>query len=231
MMAQACEIAGETMLLLAAKAMYWPRKKMLIVADIHFGKATAFRALGVPVPRGTTGQNLAGLDAMLAAHAVDEVVFLGDFLHARAAHAPATLGTMVAWRERHPALRLTLVRGNHDAHAGDPSALLRIDLVDEPHLVAPFALCHHPDLDAPAYVLAGHVHPVLRLRSGRDAVRLPCFLLGRARAVLPSFGAFTGGHPVRPVADERVFVVADDSVFQVPPAHLALQLSDADPGK
>ncbi|MES2740392.1 MAG: ligase-associated DNA damage response endonuclease PdeM [Pseudomonadota bacterium] len=231
MTAHRCEIAGETMLLLAAKAMYWPRKKMLIVADIHFGKATAFRALGVPVPGGTTGQNLAALDAMLNAYAVDEVVFLGDFLHARAAHAPAVLGAMVAWREHRPALRLTLVRGNHDAHAGDPSALLRIDMVDEPHHVAPFALCHHPDLATPAYVLAGHVHPVLHLRSGRDAVRLPCFLLGQTRAVLPSFGAFTGGYGIRPELGERVFVVADDTVFQVPPTHLASQLVGTGGGK
>ena len=46
-------IAGETMLLLPEKALYWPAQHMLVIADIHFGKAAAFRALGVPVPRGT----------------------------------------------------------------------------------------------------------------------------------------------------------------------------------
>lgn len=209
-------LAGERVLLLPQRALYWPRERMLVVADIHFGKAASFRALGVPVPRGTTSENLAALDALLAAHPVDHIVFLGDFLHAKAAHASATVAAMLRWREGHPGLRLTLVRGNHDAHAGDPSALLDIDIVDEPYLQAPFAFCHHPDLAADGYVLAGHVHPVYRLISGRDALRLPCFLLGPGRAVLPSFGAFTGGHPVRPEAGELVCVCAGDAVFQVP---------------
>lgn len=215
MTALAWTLAGERVLLLAQKALYWPREKMLVVADIHFGKAAAFRALGVPVPRGTTSENLAALDALIAAQAVAHIVFLGDFLHAKAAHASATVAAMLAWRARHADLRLTLVRGNHDAHAGDPSALLRIDIVDEPYLRAPFAFCHHPYLDAGAYVLAGHVHPVYRLASARDALRLPCFLFGPARAVLPSFGSFTGGHPVSPQADEQVWVCAGDTVFAV----------------
>lgn len=209
-------LAGERVLLLAHKALYWPREKMLAVADIHFGKAASFRALGVPVPRGTTADNLAALDALVAAHAVEQIVFLGDFLHARAAHASATLAAMLEWRAHHADLRLTLVRGNHDAHAGDPSALLRLDIVDEPYLRAPFAFCHHPEVAVDAYVLAGHVHPVYRLESRRDALRLPCFLLGATRAVLPSFGAFTGGYAVVPQAGEQVCVCAGDTVFAVP---------------
>ncbi|CDG84261.1 ligase-associated DNA damage response endonuclease PdeM [Janthinobacterium agaricidamnosum] len=207
-------LAGETMLLLAQKALYWPRRKMLIVADIHFGKASAFRALGVPVPHGTTSDNLAGLDVLLAAHEVEHIVFLGDFLHSRAAHAPATLAAMLAWRHKHAGLRLTVVRGNHDVHAGDPAAGLNIDMADEPYQVVPFALCHHPQLESPLYVLAGHVHPVYRLSSRRDALRLPCFLIGRTRAVLPSFGAFTGGYLVKPQAGERIFLTADNMVFE-----------------
>ena len=215
------ELAGETVWLLAHKAVYWPARKMLVIADIHFGKAAAFRALGVPVPRGTTTQNLLALDALLASYACEEIVFLGDFLHARAAHAPATVAAMLAWRTRHPALRLTVVRGNHDAHAGDPAAALGIGMVDEPHQVGKLSFCHHPDTAAPGYVLAGHVHPVFHLRAagtGRHAggLRLPCFLLGQERAILPSFGVFTGGHAVRPGAGERVYVTADAAIFPLP---------------
>ncbi|MEG1329602.1 MAG: ligase-associated DNA damage response endonuclease PdeM [Janthinobacterium sp.] len=210
------ELAGEQLWLLASKAIYWPARKMLVIADIHFGKAAAFRALGVPVPRGTTTQNLLALDALLASYACEEIVFLGDFLHARAAHAPATVAAMLAWRARHPALRLTVVRGNHDAHAGDPAAALGIRMVDEPHQVGKLSFCHHPDTVAPGYVLAGHVHPVYHLRADRRGLRLPCFLLGRQRAILPSFGAFTGGHAVRPAAGERVYVTADAAIFPLP---------------
>lgn len=209
-------VAGATLLLLGQKAVYWPSHKMLIVADIHFGKATAFRALGVPVPHGTTSDNLARLDTLLALHEVAQIVFLGDFLHARTAHAPATLKAMLDWRARHAGLRLVVVRGNHDVHAGDPPASLAIEMVDEPYRVAPFALCHHPDLETGAYVLAGHVHPVVRLSSGRDSLRLPCFLFDAKRAILPSFGAFTGGFLMVPAPGEQVFVAADDGLFALP---------------
>ena len=136
------EVAGETLLLLPEKAVFWPAERMLIIADIHFGKAAAFRSLGVPVPRGTTSENLAGLDALVARHAARRVVFLGDFLHARAAHASSTQLAMLAWRGRHPDLALTLVRGNHDLHAGDPAAALDIELVDEPHAIGQIGRAH-----------------------------------------------------------------------------------------
>ena len=215
MSACAIELAGETVLLLAEKALYWPRARMLVVADIHFGKAASFRALGVPVPRGTTTDNLDRLDALMALHAVDELMFLGDFLHARAAHASATVAAMLAWRQRHPGLGLVLVRGNHDRHAGDPAVALGMRVVDEPHRVGPFAFCHHPDVASDGYVLAGHVHPVYVLATRVDALRLPCFLAGPQRMILPSFGAFTGGHAIAPAAGERVWVSAGDAVHCV----------------
>lgn len=215
MNACATELAGERVLLLPQKALYWPAARTLMVADIHFGKAASFRALGVPVPHGTTSENLGALDTLLAAHDTRRVVFLGDFLHAKAAQAPATLQAMLAWRHRHAGLELLLVRGNHDRHAGDPSALLDVRMADEPYCCGPFALCHHPDLPCDAYVIAGHVHPAYLLRTARESLRLPCFLLGTRRAILPAFGAFTGGHLLIPHITDRVYVVADDSVFRI----------------
>ena len=208
-------IAGEDLLLLPEKAVYWPREKMLIIADIHFGKAASFRAQGVPVPRGTTTQNLDALDTLMAQHDTRQLMFLGDFLHARAAHAPATLAVMLAWRQAHPGLRLVLVRGNHDLRAGDPSGALGLEVADEPFNVAPFAFCHHPGVDAAGYVLAGHVHPVYLLASGHDRLRLPCFIAGPTRMVLPSFGAFTGGFVVAPIPGERVWVSSGERVHCV----------------
>ena len=215
MSARPLRVAGEDVLLLPEKALYWPRERTLVVADIHFGKAASFRALGVPVPRGTTTQNLAALDALLAQYPAARIVFLGDFLHARAAHASATLKAMLAWRARHPGLALTLVRGNHDRHAGDPAAALGIELVDEPYTLAPFSFCHHPDIATPGYALAGHVHPAFLLSSRVDSLRLPCFVVGPGRMILPSFGAFTGGHLTAPEAGDAVFVTSGETVHCV----------------
>jgi len=211
-------IADEALLLLPQRAIYWPARQMLVIADIHFGKAATFRALGVPVPAGTTSQNLEALEALQAAHDVKHVLFLGDFLHAKSAHAPATLATIGQWRTRHSDIELTLVRGNHDDRAGDPPADLGITVVDEPHVIGPFAFCHHPQESTLGHVLAGHVHPVHRLATRADSLRLPCFVIGEHTSVLPSFGAFTGGFAVHHRAGERLFVAAEDRVFAVPNA-------------
>jgi DNA ligase-associated metallophosphoesterase len=209
------EVAGCRLLLLPQRALYWPDAGLIAVADVHFGKAAAFRAQGIPVPRGTTTDNLDRLDALIERYRPRELLFLGDFLHHRSGRAEATLAALAAWRARRRDLVLTLVRGNHDRHAGDPPAELGIVAVDEPHFRGPFAFAHHPESVGGAYVFAGHLHPVYRLAARGDALRLPCFLLGREVGLLPSFGAFTGGHAVRPKPGERLFVSADDAVFEV----------------
>jgi DNA ligase-associated metallophosphoesterase len=211
----AIEVGGEQLILLPQKAVFWPRERMLVIADIHFGKAAAFRSWGIPVPRGTTSENLHALDDLIMMTAAEHVLFLGDFLHARAAHAAGTQAAMLAWRQRRCELVLTLVRGNHDKHAGDPAEQLGIDLVDEPYTVGPLSFCHHPDIAAPGYVLAGHVHPVYVLATRFDALRLPCFVAGPQRMILPSFGSFTGGHALRPEADERIWVSSGEAVHSV----------------
>jgi uncharacterized protein len=209
-------VAGETLQLLPQRAAYWPAQRMLLIADIHFGKAAAFRAQGIPVPRGTTSDNLARLDALLDAHDATQVLFLGDFLHARAAHANATMDTLRKWRARRDALQLTLVRGNHDDHAGDPPADLGMRIVDEPFETGPFSFCHHPHANARGYVIAGHLHPVFRLAAAGDSVRLPCFVFGARVGILPSFGAFTGGFAIDARAGEQVFVTTGEAVMAVP---------------
>lgn len=189
---------------------------MLIVADIHFGKSAAFRALGVPVPHGTTTQNLLALNELLRQLDVQQIVFLGDFLHARSSHATATLTALRLWRAAHPTLKLLLVRGNHDTRAGDPPTDLKIAVVDEPYELGGLAFCHLPHTQARGYVLAGHLHPVYRLRVAGDSTRLPCFVFSASGGILPSFGAFTGGFVINQRQGDRIFVSSGDQILEIP---------------
>jgi len=208
--------AGRPVTLLADKAAFLAASRTLLVADAHIGKAVSFRALGVPVPRGTTSETLAALSALIATWGARRVVFLGDFLHSARAHAAATLGAVARWRREHASLELVLVRGNHDNRAGDPPPYLGMRVVDEPFELDGFAMCHHPSPRRGAYVLAGHLHPCVSLGGrGFDHLRLPCFWLGDDVGVLPAFGAFTGMHPIRAGASDRVFAIADGAVTAV----------------
>ena len=209
---------GQALTLLPEKAAFLPASRTLLVADAHIGKAVTFRALGVPVPRGTTSETLAVLSALVAKWRARRIVFLGDFLHSARAHAAATLGAVARWRRAHASLALVLVRGNHDNRAGDPPAHLGIEIVDEPHALDGFALCHHPRPRPCSYVLAGHLHPCIGIGGrGIDHLRLPSFWLGDDVGVLPAFGAFTGMHPIQPAPNDRVFAVADDTIASLQP--------------
>ncbi|KGS12196.1 DEAD/DEAH box helicase, partial [Pseudomonas coronafaciens] len=107
-------LAGEELWLLADKAIYYPAERTLLIADAHFGKAAAYRKLGQPVPHGTTQTNLRRLDTLLNTYACDQLIFLGDFLHAPESHAAGTLAALEQWRAERSTLKITLIRGNHD---------------------------------------------------------------------------------------------------------------------
>jgi uncharacterized protein len=210
-------LAGTTAELRADRSLFLPDFGTLIVADVHWGKAATFRALGVPVPHGTTRAGLDRLDAALTETAATQLLVLGDLFHARAGMQPGTLDAIGAWRNARRELAITLVRGNHDLHAGDPPASLTISCVNAPFTFGPFALHHHPAAgSADGYALAGHVHPVVHLRGrGRQKLTLPCFAFGAAGGLLPAFGEFTGGGVIDPDAYPRTFVIADDAVLPV----------------
>ena len=212
-------LAGEDAVLHPSGALFLPSHHALLVADAHFGKAVSFRKLGVPVPEATTTATLDSLTAAVTRTGAREVVFLGDFLHSARSHARQTLDALHDWRERHADLRLTLIRGNHDARAGDPPASLLVRVLDEPFRLGPFALCHHPHPVAGAYVLAGHWHPCISV-AGRafERLRLPCYWLGDEVGVLPAFGSFTGMHRIDVRPGDRIFALADGVVRALPPA-------------
>jgi DNA ligase-associated metallophosphoesterase len=209
--------AGEALALLPERALWWPRQQTLFIADLHLGKAASYRALGQPVPGGTTVGNIARIDALIDRLGARALVFLGDFLHAAQARTPGVLQALAQWRERHPQLACTLVRGNHDSRAGDPPSELGIAVVDEPHLLGPFACCHHPQSHPTHFVLAGHVHPVCKLHgAGRDSVRMPCFVHEERQVLLPAFGEFTGGWHVESATGRRFYGVGGNAVWALP---------------
>jgi DNA ligase-associated metallophosphoesterase len=193
---------------------------VLLVADAHIGKAVSFRRLGVPVPEATTAGTLQRLSEAVAASGARHVVFLGDLLHSARARAVDTVAAVARWRKQHARLSLTLVRGNHDGHAGDPPADWGVHCVDEPwHWpgLPGLALCHHPDARASAYVLAGHIHPAAVIAPGRrESLRLPAFHFGPAVGVLPAFGDFTGSHVLPRGPEDRVFVTTGEELRELP---------------
>lgn len=211
------DIAGERVMLLPERAAFWVSQRTLLVADAHIGKAAAFRASAIPVPRGTTSEALDRLTRLVARTNAARILFLGDLLHAREGRDAETLRSLVEWRAGVPAVEVALIRGNHDRGAGDPPREAGIVCFDPPVREAPFAFTHHPSVDETAHVIAGHLHPgALLIGPGRQFERLPCFRIGPRVSVLPAFGDFTGLGNVETDSGDRVYVIGDGAVIAIP---------------
>jgi uncharacterized protein len=209
------EVAGVAVQLSHHRALYLPAFSTLVVADLHWGKAATFRAKGVPLPPGVTASDLDRLTVVLAETRASRLVIVGDLLHARAGRHERTLSAIAHWRDAHRELAMTLVRGNHDTHAGDPPSALNIDCVDGPLVVGPFACQHHPTSHTSHYVLAGHLHPHVNFRGrGKQGVRLPCFVFCERGAILPAFTSFTGGGAYSAGADDRIFAIVGEEIVE-----------------
>lgn len=210
---------GETLAVHPARLLYWPAAATLFAADLHLGKAAAFRRAGIPVPEGGSAADLERLGRAVEECGATRLVLLGDLLHAAGGRTQPVLDALAAWRARHPHVQVTLVRGNHDRHAGPPPAELGFALVEEPWPCGPFACRHAPQAGAEAdgrYALAGHIHPVAVLADRDGArLRLPCLHARPHGAVLPAFGSFTGGVAASPAPGDRIFVFFEGGVAEV----------------
>jgi DNA ligase-associated metallophosphoesterase len=208
-------VAGEQLVLLPTRTAWWPRRQTILIADAHWGRSAALRRGGVPVPAGATADDLDRLSESLRRTRASRVVLLGDLLHCRQAREPHVIQRVNAWRDEHSEITLVLVRGNHDRRAGDPPSTWRIDVVEEPWVEPPFVFRHAPAPAAPGFVLAGHVHPLVRLRGqGGQRLRLPCFHFTPELGVLPAFSSLARGVEIRPQKDDRVFVIAGGEVIE-----------------
>jgi len=207
------ELQGERVALLPQRAIWWPRMKWLIVADLHAGKSEVYRQHGVAVPDGVLQEMLRRLSQMCEALAPERLVILGDLVH----HAD---GIDAAVRQAisdcfstlsRPAL---LVRGNHDTSVALPSTWPiddAGDALEEP----PFRFTHQPSVTRHCYTLAGHLHPTLSLASTTDLLRLPCFHFGPRLGVLPAFSRFSRGVPMQVGLADRAYVIADGELIEI----------------
>lgn len=207
----------KSLTLLPESAVWHAPTRTLVVADVHLGKAAAFRAGGVPVPEGDDSHDLTRLAALVKKHDAARLVIAGDLFHAPAGLTPELESRIAAFLTT-IAIPLILTTGNHDAKLralpADLASTPYFDLAgdDGPRVI------HDPaDTTPDRFHIAGHLHPVIRIRDGRrTALRLPCFWQKQNLLVLPAFGMFTGGSIIHPAPGDRIFTALRDQIVQIP---------------
>lgn len=213
-------VLGERLHLLPERAIWWPRRRTLIVADLHLGKEEALLELGVPMPRGVLEETIARLDSLVRSLSPDRLVVLGDLIHARAGLTAEVVEAFAKWRRCFDGW-LDLVPGNHDSLAPVLPRSWGVRRLATAVLDAPFVHVHDARPHAGGYALGGHLHPVVRLRGRLDRLQFPCFVIGTRRAVLPAFTLFSAGVRVTPESGDRIYAIVDGEVMDLSPGACA----------
>ena len=174
---------------LSPGALFWPERRALIVADLHFEKASWFAVRGQMLPPYDTAATLAELSALCAATGADEVWCLGDSFHDARGCERLSAGDRATLTGLTTAHRWVWITGNHDVglthHCGG-------EVVAEAVLDG-VALRHQADPREVRPELSGHFHPKLRVTVRGRRIARRCFVASATKLVLPAFGALTGG--------------------------------------
>jgi len=211
-------LAGERLLLDPAGVVFWPARRMLVVADLHLEKGSSLAARGHLLPPWDSRASLDRLALLLRHYRPAQVVALGDSFHD--ANGAARLPPVDA---KHLAAMATAVPfvwvlGNHDP--APPEGLPGEACVEFP--AGPLMFRHEATARRPAETaeICGHHHPKAAIATRGKFISRPCFVADARRLMLPAFGAFTGGLDVRDKAiaglfprGGRVFLLGRERLF------------------
>jgi uncharacterized protein len=194
-------LAGIALVADCAGAIYWPDESLLVVADLHLEKGSAFARRGVLLPPYDTAATLARLARLIQHYTPRVVIALGDSFHdgggpSRIADADrATLAALQRGRD------WIWIAGNHDPDPADGIGGRFAEVL----AFGPLTLRHEPSAHANDGEIAGHLHPLARVARRGRAVSRRCFASDGRRLVMPAFGAYTGGLNVRDRAIAALF--------------------------
>jgi DNA ligase-associated metallophosphoesterase len=194
-------VAGTTLLADSAGALYWSDEKLLVVADLHLEKGSAFAARGVLLPPYDTATTLAALTRLIERYAVRLVIALGDSFHDGGGPLRMTAPDRAALNGLQRGRDWLWIAGNHDP---DPALGVGGDFADALAL-GPLTFRHQPAPEPCDGDIGGHLHPLARVARRGRAVSRRCFASDGKRLVMPAFGAYAGGLNVRDRAITALF--------------------------
>ena len=212
------DVRGESFVLSPRRALVWPARRLLAVADLHLGKAETFQKSGLWLPSAAQANDLDQLRELVRLHDVESVVFLGDLVHSALGLTPDVIDLFATWLGEFPG-QVTVTLGNHDQAIARrwPTAWSKANITDKLD-VGDFKFQHIPPPDVPSppgkFTWAGHVHPMVVLRSHNERLRLPGFAIKKESGILPAFSSLAGGFTLRPMPAQRLYAVGSSQVFK-----------------
>ena len=180
---------GEAVRFDAAGVLHWPAEETVVVADLHLEKGSAAAVRGRFLPPYDSRMTLNRLEEIFRRLAPKRLIALGDSFHDgdgenRLAPVDADkLKSLIS------ATDWIWITGNHDPEPPKAFGGAKADRVT----IGGLTFCHEPSRGRAAGEVAGHLHPAAKVGVRGRAVRRRAFVSDGRRAILPAFGAYTGG--------------------------------------
>ena len=195
----ALDVAGVTLLADLSGALLWQEQRLLVVSDLHLEKGSSFAKRGVLLPPFDSVATLSRLAAVIARHDPKMVIALGDSFHDRNAHERLSTPDREALTAMQVRRDWIWISGNHDpALPSDLGGAVASEVA-----IGPIVFRHEPT--GASGEIAGHLHPKARVPTRGRSIERRCFASDGERAVMPAFGAYTGGLSIRDAAFAKIF--------------------------
>jgi len=207
-------IRGQQLWLSAQRSIFWEDQKALILSDLHFGKTGHFRKSGIAVPQTVYKEDLQRLIQLLHYFKPEQLLVVGDFFHS---HANMELDWFRKWRSDFDALRITLIRGNHDILKDSWYEATDIAVAGNTLSLGPFLFSHDRcETAEDLYSFCGHIHPGVIINGlGKQSLRFPCFYFSGEHCILPAFSKFTGAVAMDGSRAESIFAIVDQALIKI----------------
>ena len=205
---------GLNLTLLPEKAVWIDSMGVLLIADLHFGKAAHFRKSGIPISEKVHDQDYQMLTSLVSKYSPKEVYFLGDLFHSSWNEEWENL---LSFLGLFPTTSFHLVVGNHDILPSEKYKDSRLMVHTHPITLGALLLSHEPTLPPSGFLnVCGHIHPGILLKGkAKQRIRIPCFHYSENVLVLPSFGNFTGLALIKGQKNDGVWGIADDRLIPI----------------
>ena len=193
------DLVGVTLLADLSGALLWEDERLLVVSDLHLEKGSSFAKRGTLLPPFDTVATLNRLASVITRHNPRIVIALGDSFHDRDAHTRLSDADRAQLAALQTGRDWIWISGNHDPALPRDLGGTVADII----AIGAITFRHEPTGERGE--IAGHLHPKARVATRARMLERRCFVSDGDRAILPAFGAYTGGLSVRDAAFAKIF--------------------------
>jgi DNA ligase-associated metallophosphoesterase len=208
---------GSAVIMGADRTLWLPNYEILVISDLHIGKAQHFRKHGIPIPMEAAFKNLELFKIAVLKRRPKQLILLGDLFHSRLNSEWPLFVDLISSLRQEFYFDIVLTIGNHDILSSQDYLEISAHCVPF-YEVDELYFIHEPittTKNESNLIVCGHLHPgVIVKGKARSKIKLPCFGLQNQCLIMPSFGNLTGSININWQEDSRTWAILNNTTIQ-----------------